>query len=339
MESFFGVEEDEAEAELKDAASMAAFVRANKEERARDAKSKGLAVIKEVVESEEVDVEGDEMEETDSVVSTSSQPTKTRSRKGVQSKKYPTKCLLSEAQLFYPTSADSLHETGVDGKYIGSRENLSEYKGLYCCLFENCEYGAQVRGNTYSHIHRVHLGAAFGCHFCPTRAWWQAMSWSNHMDSVHPDQPKYEDVQLPDGPLEGIKVKPEFFAEQESFTIPVPKAKSTTKVDEPSTKRPKCKASSLLSYEEWEQVSKEGELYFLADSPNPDQPRPKAAAICYRNRPAGGISTKFIIEISSSQDNPVTVRTTTSIDPNEVPDSQIENDDNIEATGTYEIES
>ena len=44
MESFFGVEEDEGEAELKDAASMAAFVRANIEERAKDAKSKSLAV-------------------------------------------------------------------------------------------------------------------------------------------------------------------------------------------------------------------------------------------------------------------------------------------------------
>ena len=233
MESFFGVEEDEDEAKLEDAASMAAFVRANKEERARDAKSKDLSISKEVVESEEVDAEEDEMEETESVVSTSSQPSKSQSRsKKAQSKKYPTKCTLGQAQLFYPTSSDSLHETGVDAKYIGSRENLSEYKGLYCCLYGDCEYGAQVRGNTYSHIRRVHLGAAFGCCFCPTLAWWQARSWSNHMDSVHSDQAKYEAVQLPSGPLEGVKIEPELFIEQESFTIPVPKAKPTSKVDE-----------------------------------------------------------------------------------------------------------
>ena len=316
---------------------MAAFVKANKEERARDAKSKSLAVSKEVVESEEVDVEGDELEETDSVVSTSSQPTKTKTRKGFQSKKYLTKCLLSQAQLFYPTSAESLHETGVDAKYIGSRENLSKYKGLYCCLFENCEYGAQVRGNTYSHIRRVHLGAAFGCRFCPTFAWWQARSWSTHMDSVHPDQPKYEDVQLPSGPLEGVRIKPELFIEQESFTIPVPKSKSSSKGDEPSTKRPKHEPTGLLSYEDWEQASKEGELYLLADSPNPNQPHPKAAAIRYRNRPAGGISTEFIPEISSSQDNPVPARTTLSLDPNVVPDSAF--DDTVKVTGSYNIES
>ena len=338
MESFFGVEEDEAEAELEDAASMTAFVRANREERAKDAKSKSLAISKEVVESEEVDVEEDEMEETESVVSTSSQPSKTKTRsKSVQSKKYPTKCRLSEAQLFYPTSADSLHETGVDAKYIGSRENLSEYKGLYCCLFKDCEYGAQVRGNTYSHICRVHLGAAFGCRFCPILAWWQARSWSNHMDSVHPDQQKYEDVQLPDGPLEGIKVELELFIEQESFAIPVPKTKSVTKVDEPSAKRPKQKTSTLLSYEEWEQASKEGELYLLADSPNPNQPRPKAAAIRYRNKPAGGISAEFIPEVSSSQGNPITGYSTLSLDPNVFPDSAF--DDTVEVTGTYNIES
>ena len=338
MESFFGVEEDEDEAKLKDAASMAAFVRANKEERARDAKSKDLAISKEVIESEEVDVEEDEMEETESMVSTSSQPSKSQSRsKKAQSKKYPTKCSLGEAQLFYPTSSDSLHETGVDAKYIGSRENLSEYKGLYCCLFGDCEYGAQVRGNTYSHIRRVHLGAAFGCRFCPTLAWWQARSWSNHMDSVHSDQTKYEGVQLPSGPLEGVKIEPELFIEQESFTIPVPKAKPTSKADEPSAKRPKHESTNLLSYDDWEQASKEGELYLLADSPNLNQPRPKAKAIRYKNKPAGEISAEFIPEISSSQDNPVPAHSTLSLDPNVVPDSAF--DDTVEVTGTYNIES
>ena len=62
-----------------------------------------------------------------------------------------------------------------------------------------------------------------------------------------------------------------------------------------------------------------------------------AAAIRYRSRPAGGISAKFIPEISSSEEKPVNVPQTTSIDPNDVPDSQIEDDD-IEATGTYSIE-
>ena len=36
MENFYGVDEEEGEAELQDAASMAAFIKANKEERTRE---------------------------------------------------------------------------------------------------------------------------------------------------------------------------------------------------------------------------------------------------------------------------------------------------------------
>ena len=111
------------------------------------------------------------------------------------------------------------------------------------------------------------------------------------MDSVHSDQPKYEDVQLPTGPLEGVKIEPELFIEQESFTIPVPSSQPVAKTDEPSTK--KRKTTGLLSYEDWEEARKEGELYLLADSPNPNQPRPKAAAIRYRTKPSGGVAAEF----------------------------------------------
>ena len=139
MESFFGIVEDEAEANLEDAASMAAFIKANKEERAKDAKSKDLSVTKGAVKSEEVGIEGEGAEETDSIISSGSQPSKVQTRpKGTQAKKYLTICQLNEAQLVYPTSANTLHDTGVDPKYIGSRENLAAYKGLYCCLVGFC---------------------------------------------------------------------------------------------------------------------------------------------------------------------------------------------------------
>ena len=292
MESFFGVEEDEAEANLEDAASMAAFIKANKEERAKDAKSKDLSVTKGTVESEEVGIEGEGAEETDSIISSGSQPSKAQTRpKGTQAKKYLTICQLNEAQLVYPASASTLHDTGVDPKYIGSRENLPAYKGLYCCLVGNCDYGAQVRGNTLSHIRRVHLGVAFGCRFCPGSAWWQARSWSNHMESVHPLQQKYEDMVLESpGPPILVKGEPEVFVEEEHFVIPAPGTKTVdpTDTDEPSTKRIKKEVSKMMTYKEWEEASKEGEVCLLADSSNPIQPRPQAVAIRYRQKPSGG---------------------------------------------------
>ena len=292
MESFFGVEEDEAEANLEDAASMAAFIKANKEERVKDAKSKDLSVTKGTVKSEEVGIEGEGAEETDSIISSGSQPSKAQTHpKGTQAKKYPTICQLNEAQLVYPTSANTLYDTGVDPKYIGSRENLAAYKGLYCCLVGNCDYGAQVRGNTLSHIRWVHLGVVFGCRFCPGSAWWQARSWSNHMESVHPLEPKYEDMVLESpGPSIQVKGEPEVFVEEEHFVIPAPGTKTVdpTDTDEPSTKQIKKEVSKMMTYKKWEEASKEGEVCLLADSSNPIQPRPQAAAIRYRQKPSGG---------------------------------------------------
>ena len=297
MESFFGVEEDEAEANLEDAASMAAFIKANKEERAKDAKSKDLSVTKGAVESEEVGIEGEGAEETDSIISSGSQPSKAQTcPKGTQAKKYPTICQLNEAQLIYPASASTLHDTGVDPKYIGSRENLTAYKHLYCCLVGNCDYGAQVRGNTLSHIRWVHLGVTFGCRFCPGSAWWQARSCSNHMESVHPLQPKYEE--LP-GPPILVKGEHEEFVEEEHFVIPAPGTKTVdpTDTDKPSTKWIKKEVSKMMTYKGWEEASKEGEVYLLADSSNLNQPRPQVAAICYRQKPSGGDIAKFAAAI------------------------------------------
>ena len=121
MENFYGVDETEEEARIEDVASFAAFIKQNKKEHAKELQSKNLSVTKGSVEHEEVGEERD-VEETESVASTSSQPSKLRTLSQIKHKeKYPTKCKLSEAQLFYPTSAESLHETGVDGKFIGNQ--------------------------------------------------------------------------------------------------------------------------------------------------------------------------------------------------------------------------
>ena len=97
------------------------------------------------------------------------------------------------------------------------------------------------------------------------------------MDTSHPDQPKYETLDFPTGPLEAVKVEPELFVEEEHFIIPVPKTADST-TDEPQPKRVKTEAPGLTT-EELEKASKEGEVYLLAKSPNPNQPRPKVVAV------------------------------------------------------------
>ena len=301
MENFYGVDEEEEEGALEDAASFAAFVKQHREEREKEKASAKLSVSKGSVEKEELGDEGEEEEDIEDSASTTSSVSKRKTLKQLKvstadQEKYPSKCNLKEAELFFPTSASTLHDTGVDPKYIGTREGLSGYKGLYCCLFEGCDYGAQVRANTLSHIRRVHLGHAVGCRFCPTRAWWQAHTWSDHMTHTHPNVPKYppQDVtSLPTKPSTG-----EIAISEERFEVQVP-----TSTGEPPVKKIKEEPSTLMSYSEWEKEvwkkeAEKGELYLCADpKDNPSAPRPKTLAIRYKKRDTEKATSEDVVTI------------------------------------------
>ena len=89
-------------------------------------------------------------------------------------------------------------------------------------MFGDCDYVAQVKGIVYSHVCRVHLGVALGCRFCPEKSWWQARYWSIHMQSVHPQEPKFEPLVLPEN-IKAEPVKSEVQITEERFEIPNPK--------------------------------------------------------------------------------------------------------------------
>ena len=173
LENFFGVNEEPEEEELQDATSLTAAICARKVEQEQETAAKSLAVTKSNVLAEEgVEEEEEEIEDTASTTSSqfTAPPVHTlsqikESKRAME--KYPSKCELREAQLFFPTSSETMHQTGVDVHYIGTRQKLSGYKGIYFCLFGDCDYRAQVKGIVYSHICRVHLGVALGCRFCP----------------------------------------------------------------------------------------------------------------------------------------------------------------------------
>ena len=301
MENFYGIDEEEEEGALEDAASFTAFVKQHREEWEKEKASAKLSVSKGSVEKEELGDEEEDEEDIEDSASTTSSVSKRKTLKQLKvstadQEKYPSKCNLKEAELFFPTSASTLHDTGVDPKYISTREGLSGYKGLYCCLFEGCDYGAQVRANTLSHIRRVHLGHAVGCRFCPTRAWWQARTWSDHMTHTHPNVPKYppQDVTgLPTEPSTG-----EIAISEERLEVQVP-----TGTGEPPVKKIKEEPSTLMSYSEWEKEvwkkeAEEGELYLCAEpKDNPFAPRPKALAIRYRKRDTEKAASEDVVII------------------------------------------
>ena len=84
-------------------------------------------------------------------------------------------------------------------------------------------------------------------------------------------------------PSRRVKVEPDLFVAEERFTIPVPK--STDTEDEPSSKCIKQEISGLMTYQEFEKASKEGDIALLAHGEDPFRPRPKAGMIRYQNRP------------------------------------------------------
>ena len=323
MEGFYGVDETPEEQALGDTSSFAEFVSTFRKEKEKEQASVSLSKTKSEVEGEEDRRESDDSDED--ADEGSQKPLTLKQKKKSGTKKYPSYCSIAEATLFYPTSSKTVHETGVDNKYIGARENLPQYRGLYCCLYGDCDYGAQVRGATLSHIRRVHLGHAIACKYCPQKAWWQARYWLIHMSEEHPDLPIYEIVNLPPN-LEAVKVEPDIFVSEERFEVPVPKEVDTVK---PPTKKPRT--SPLMSYEEWEQASKEGKLFLLADSPNPNQPRPQAAAIRYRYSAADSTIEE------KKEDNAPTYSVASDSQAATVM-SQHEGEE-FESTETYQIES
>ena len=72
MENFYGVDEEEEEGDLEDAASFAAFVKQHREKKERDKASAKLSVTKLAVEKDEIGEEEEEEDIEDSASTTSS---------------------------------------------------------------------------------------------------------------------------------------------------------------------------------------------------------------------------------------------------------------------------
>ena len=233
LENFFGVDENVKEKAIAEARSLQRILRIHREEREQEQAASKLSVSKEDVqagdrdrvpdkamdvEEQVIDHSDDEVDDDDDVVEVEqkevkakiAEPAKPQTLQQIKAtkEKYKTKCSLAEAELVYPTSFETKHQTGVDKELIGQREKLPGYKGAYECLFKGCEYAAQTRGVVCSHIRRTHLGRALGCLYCPQKAWWQARYWTDHMNDFHAGQERYDQVALPPGPLEAVEVSP-----------------------------------------------------------------------------------------------------------------------------------
>ena len=239
MESYFGVDEDTDEGALEDAQSLVDIL-AQKQAWASEnvpsvtkgpSKEAGEApsITEQVKDAPEIVLDDDDEEggliasvhSTQSGASGGSLKT-LAAKKRAHLEKYPSLCSLKEATLFYPTSSSTLHMTGVQPEHITDRKKIraeGSYKGYYSCTFKDCAYIAQTHGVVATHVRKVHLGHALSCRFCPATAWWQARYWSDHMDKVHSDQPKYEPLSFPEGTIKAEEVSAVDIPEEDHYVV------------------------------------------------------------------------------------------------------------------------
>ena len=147
-----------------------------------------------------LDLTDTDSDEDTSVVSEASTSSKPASKKPVSIKprnvaRADLLSNINEAQDFLPSSADSLHTTGIPAELHMSRSDRQTHKGasLYMCRHRDCSENPYLGDlpTCGSHICRVHLGVCLMCPYCPNKHFYNSGGWRDHMSKTHPSAPWY----------------------------------------------------------------------------------------------------------------------------------------------------
>ena len=102
---------------------------------------------------------------------------------------------INETQGFLPSSADSLHTTGIPASLHMSCSERQTSKGasLYMCRHKNCSDNPYLGDlpTCRSHIRRIHLGVCLMCPYCPNKCFYNSGGWRDHMSKKHSSVPWY----------------------------------------------------------------------------------------------------------------------------------------------------
>ena len=151
---------------------------------------------------------------------------------------------IRSAVKYYPSDADSLHNTGIPSQYAVRRAGTS---GRGTSLYD-CPYSQLCSAPPYvgdfpscgSHVRKVHLGVCLACPYCPEHLYYNGSGWRKHMRAEHPSVPWYT-AQLQTSPVASTRV-----VKQEVMAAP---ATPTTEVSAPAQPGPEIltPASSSLT--------------------------------------------------------------------------------------------
>ena len=102
---------------------------------------------------------------------------------------------INETQGFLPSSADSLHTTGIPASLHMSCSERQTSKGasLYMCRHKDCSDNPYLGDlpTCRSHIRRIHLGVCLMCPYCPNKCFYNSGGWRDHMSKKHSSVPWY----------------------------------------------------------------------------------------------------------------------------------------------------
>ena len=123
------------------------------------------------------------------------------------------------ATRYFPTDADSLHNTGIPPQYAVRCAGASGCgTSLYDCPYSHlCSTPPYVGDfpSCGSHVRKVHLGVCLACPYCPEQLYYNGSGWRKHMRTEHPSVPWYSSQ------LQTPSTTPPEVVKQEAVDVPV----------------------------------------------------------------------------------------------------------------------
>ena len=150
---------------------------------------------------------------------------------------------INETQGFLPSSADSLHTTGIPASLHMSCSDRQTSKGasLYMCCHKDCSDNPYLGDlpTCGSHICSIHLGVCLMCPYCPNKCFYNSGGWRDHMNKKHPSVPWYgaptteESVQA-QAMLDALSLDPSAHIGSLEGTSSAPSSAAPTKTSTPT---------------------------------------------------------------------------------------------------------
>ena len=219
-------------------------------------------------------------------------------------------CSPKEAVRIYPSSADTLKETGIPVNLQVKQKQRTTGKGglVYLCLHEKCQmptFWAKSPAGLHSHVRHKHFGIMLACPYCPEKLYWNSKGWKSHMEHQHPTLPAYGSALWDEAAV--AKEMLTSMEKQSSSTKPPAKkhrwASSPKIKSEPKHPEPEEEPSSVASDTEDSSADSSSESASEVKEAKETTERSLPASALLSDKQASAVAA-FILDMSPLEENP-----------------------------------